>query len=191
MNSARISLLTLLVASITAVTLCAEEQRPQKIGVVKLSRVFEESQKALDASKELEKEMNKRAQKIQEQVQELQKLETELRNKDKSKWSSESARESKAEEYMKLQKNIEIAQQAAQAYFERNKQEITSDIIAKVGKICESLASKLGFDLILPAEQVLFVSPALDITNEILAELNKEYKKSKEPAPLKASPKAA
>ena len=190
--------LLLLISSVALraedVNLSSKQAIPTKVAYVNINRIMGEdldkgSVEWRDIVNGLETELKERGSKIQADVQRGQKLEAELRNPAQNKLTSNESRESKTEELMKLQKSVEIAAQAAQSYQNRVVQEAQASIFAKVEKIVNDIAKAQGWDLVIIGGGI-YVNPRIDITDDVLAALNKEYK-PKKAAPVKPAAKPA
>lgn len=135
-----------------------------------------------DRTKNDHEELQKRVQAIRAKAERLQKLSEELDAKKKTQWSSDSAREQKAEEAMKLQSELEIDQQTMNRYF-RPIQMAQAEMSPKIQKVVNEIALQQGWDLVLFGG-ALYASKDSDITQEVINALNKLYESSKaKPAP--------
>lgn len=163
---------------------------PTKVAYVDINKIMNEnltgSHEFRDRVTELQSELKDRYNKIQSEVARGQKLEAEVRNPDKSKWASSESRESKTEELMKLQKNLEISAQAAESYQMKKFQEIQNEIVGKIEKIAKEIAVQQGWDLVIVGGGI-YVNPRVDITDDVLSALNKAYKPTKKAAPKPAA----
>ncbi|MFA6066492.1 MAG: OmpH family outer membrane protein [Candidatus Babeliaceae bacterium] len=175
----------ILLASLLVMTsaLFADKEivKQQKIGYIHIQKLMDGPQALLECKEriqDLQNELQEKADKIQGKVKKMQQLDSELKNKEKNKWSSDPVREAKAEELMKLQKDIEISAQSLENYQMRMVQEIQNDIFAKIEKVVSRVAREKGYDLVL-GQGALFVSNSCDITDDVRIELDKEYKAAK------------
>lgn len=172
----------------------AEKVKPQRIAYIHIQKLVGDSPQAALEWKEriqaLQGELQERYDKIQGDIKKMQQLDAELKNKEKNKWSSDPVREAKAEELMKLQKNVEIAAQSLESYQMRVVQEIQNEIFMKLEKIAQQIAREKEFDIVL-GQGALFVNNSADITDDVRLELDKQYKAAKAAAKNAAAKPAA
>lgn len=167
-------------------------EKPQKIGYVHIIKIMpEEPNKGClewqERTKAFQTEMEKDYAKIQADMQRAQALSAEFESKDKSKWASDSSLESKSVELAQLDNNIKIAVQALRERQMKVMRDIQTDILMKIEKVGARIARELGYDIVF-AQGAIYVSNSVDITDEVLHELDKQYKESK--AAAKAAEKA-
>jgi Skp family chaperone for outer membrane proteins len=141
----------------------------------------------------LQHEAESRMNRINADVEKYQRLQNEyanLRNK-KNTFVDSAAINAKEEELAKLEKDIKIAQQSAQGYTNNMSQQIYADMIGKIEKVVKEIAKTRNYLIVFAGPVALYVNPAIDITTDVIAELNKQYKPKKETkAPVKPEQKA-
>lgn len=148
---------------------------------VNVAEIFSEngSKEFVDRMTTLQTELKQRFDRITADQQKLQRLATELQSKDKAKWSSDSAREAKTEEAMRLEKDIQIAAQGAESHRAREMEKIQRDVEQKLAEAARIVAERLHVDVIDISNNKLYTNPKLDVTKELLTELNKRYEADK------------
>lgn len=84
----------------------------------------------------------------------------------------------KAEELRKMEANLELERQAAQSYGMRAQQELQYNMGPKIEKAMETVAQQQGWDAItfMPMK---VLNSKMDVTADVVAEMNKEYRAQK------------
>jgi outer membrane protein len=82
------------------------------------------------------------------------------------------------EELGKLEQEIMMKEQELSQKFAQEEMEITNDYILKTNQFMQNIGKQLGYDYIFSFRlggQMLFANPELDITQDIIVLINKEY----------------
>lgn len=84
----------------------------------------------------------------------------------------------KAEELRKMEANLELERQAAQSFGMRAQQELQYNMGPKIEKAMETVAQQQGWDAItfMPMK---VINTKMDVTTDVVAEMNKEYRAQK------------
>ena len=163
----------------------SKQARATKVAYVNIAKIIpsseygeavnldEGSHEWRDRTKADHEELQRRVQAMRTKAERLQKLSEELEPKKKAQWSSESTREQKTDEAMKLQSELEIDQQSLNRYV-RPIQMMQSEMSPKIQKIVQEIAQQQGWDLVLFGG-ALYTSKEADITQEVITLLNKAY----------------
>ena len=166
---------------------------PTRVGYVRLEKIVtvNEAESPLhewsDRLKQFKTDIGNRYGKIEAEQLKFNKAKEEFEsNQGKNKWVSESAREAQSKELVKMQNEIQTEMRYLESYREREVQMLQKAVFEKIEKGAQSLGSKLGVDLILYAG-AFYVGKNVDITDELVAALNKEYDVTR---PKEASAKA-
>jgi outer membrane protein len=144
-----------------------------KIGVVDITRVFDEYPETKKATQALNKEYEEQKVKIGEFQDEILKLEDEL--KTNIMLSEEEKERRKAVIERKKKELQELRTQAEQKLLEKERK-LTRKIIEKIYTAIKHLAEEKGISLVVDKAGVLFSSPELDLTEEVINRLSKERK---------------
>lgn len=166
----------ILIASLFSLSLCTGAfAKEMKLAVVDLQAVLE---KAI-VTESFKNQREKITQSIQS---ELSKKEVELK-KDEDNLSAKKGKISE-EEFAKkvqefnrkvssVQKDVSEKQEKVEAALSKSFEEIQTS----VAKVVNKIAKKDKINLVLPKSQVMFADDNLDITLEVITELNKTIKK--------------
>ena len=152
----------------------AQSDDPPKIGFVNAVRIVEEAPQGKASLNQLESEFFDRREQLRAQAKELQNLEDKLANDSGS--MSESARTALEQEIRKSQRRLEREQDEFREdlNFRRNQEIEKLQIL--VHKLIASIGQREKFDLIVQ-EPVVWVSNRIDLTEQVLKELEEEFKK--------------
>ncbi|HAU5566229.1 OmpH family outer membrane protein [Erwinia sp. S63] len=153
-----------------ALAASAGAQAADKIAVVNLSQVFQQSPQRAAVAKQLEGEFSSRAsdlqaqqQKIQGEIQDLQRNASTMKASDRTKKEKQIASERAAFE------------QKAQAFDKDNQtrqMQERNKLLAKIQTAVQSVAKSDGYDLVLDSQAVLYSSAdAKDITADVVKQV--------------------
>ena len=163
-----IVIISLFISSAFSLTADAGEL---KLGFVDLQTILIKSNKGIEARETLSKIENAQNTLINEQINQIKKLEETL-IKQESVLSPEVIKEKKAE----LNKKIyEYQTKGKQFKEELQKKEsiLINDIILNIEKILANIAQEEGYTAILNKAGVLYMPANLDLTEAVVAALNK------------------
>ena len=144
----------------------------QKIGVVSVAKIMKESPQLDSIIKKLDAEFKVRYEAIQALGEEINKIETTLKRDGELMSANDVAdlqrkREVKVSEY-------QITSKAFQEDSRRRQAEEQQKAMLVVREVIQEVAKNQGFDIILNGEQVVFVKPAIDISDIIIEEISKK-----------------
>ncbi len=158
-------LLMSLVAAVFATNVGATEL---KIGYVNTQRIFRDAPAAQKASKKLETEFAKRDQDLQRMAKQLQGLQENLEKN--SVTMAESERRTKEKEFGDVSREFQRKQREFREDLNLRQNEENAAIIEKANRAIKQIAESEKYDLIL--QDVVWVSPRLDITERIIKALS-------------------
>ena len=175
------NILILLFATIITTTVLSA-QKSSVIGVVDVQKVlndFSEFQIAVEKVRgsvaPVEEEMQKMQENIQAIVADGQAAETKASNPA----ASEDARAEAAVQVNELRQKLQLAQaeinqfrQQAQQLAQQGQQEKLAPLQEKAVEAVKSVALDKGIELVVPKNQVIYSSDALDISEEVILLLN-------------------
>jgi outer membrane protein len=151
----------------------AEANELVKVGYVNTQRIFRDAPAAIKAAKKLEAEFSKRDQDLQRLAKQL---ETMQGNLDKNGVTmSESERRNKEREFGDLSRDFQRKQREFREDLNLRQNEENAAIIEKANKAIKQIAEAEKYDLIL--QDVVWVSPRLDITEKVIKSLSADSAK--------------
>ncbi len=158
------------------------------VGIVDDQEIFKKYAKATDLQADIRKSVESADASLGERVKELQKMEADLKeteNRLKSPLASESGKKAVTEElqmkggaYQKLRAEIQNFANQARAAIQQREQEMSKQINADVRIQAEKVAKAKGLNLVISKGPVLFSEASLDVTEDVIKELNAAYKAS-------------
>ena len=158
-------LLMSLVAAVFTTNVGATEL---KVGYVNTQRIFRDAPAAQKASKKLETEFAKRDQDLQRMAKQLQGLQENLEKN--SVTMAESERRTKEKEFGDISREFQRKQREFREDLNLRQNEENAAIIEKANRAIKQIAESEKYDLIL--QDVVWVSPRLDITERIIKALS-------------------
>ena len=139
-----------------------------KIGYVNTQRIFRDAPTAVKAAKKIEAEFSKRDQDLQRLSKQLQTLQESLEKN--AVTMAESERRTKEKDLNEMSREFQRKQREFREDLNLRQNEENAAIIEKANKAIKQLAETEKFDLIL--QDVVWVSPKLDVTDKIIKALS-------------------
>jgi len=139
-----------------------------KIGYVNTQRVFRDAPAAVKAQKKLDAEFSRRDQDLQVVAKKLQTLQESLEKNGVT--MSESERRNKERELNDLNRDFQRRQREFREDLNLRQNEEMAAVLEKANKAIKQIAENEKFDLIL--QDVVWVSPKLDITDKVIKALS-------------------
>ena len=144
-----------------------------KVGYINLQRLVNESEMGQAAKKNLEKLRKEREKAIAAKLQEINRLKEIIKAKD-SKLSAAERRD-KLEAFQKGYKEYQRMVADAKEDITREDRELVSIILDKADGVLKKVAKKQHYAIILKDPNAVgYLDPEVDITDEVLKELNKK-----------------
>ena len=139
-----------------------------KMGTIDLARAFDEFQKTKDAEKTLEAEGNQKKGERDKRVEEVKKLkgELELLN-EKGKAEKQALIDQKVQELQAFDREI-------QGSLRRERDRVIQDILKEIDGVIKAYGQDNGYTFLLNDRALLYKSKELDVTDAIIAILNKK-----------------
>ena len=151
-----------------------------KIGVFDLQKVMINSQAGKDIKKLLEQKRNYYSKEIKKREQQLKKMRDELEKK--AMMLSEEAKQEKEKEYQKKLRDLKLYASDSENELKNLYREKTQKLIQSILKVANDYGKKHNLTFIIEKQEggLVYVSKKVDITDEILKEFDKVYKKNKQ-----------
>lgn len=146
----------------------ASASETMKIGYVNTQRIFRDAPTAVKAAKKIEAEFSKRDQDLQRMAKQLQTLQESLEKN--AVTMVESERRTKEKDLNELSREFQRKQREFREDLNLRQNEENAAIIEKANKAIKQLAETEKYDLIL--QDVVWVSPKLDVTDKIIKALS-------------------
>ncbi|MCM8611849.1 OmpH family outer membrane protein [Accumulibacter sp.] len=145
-----------------------------KVGYVNTQRLFRDAPAAVKAAKKIEQEFSKRDQDLQRLAKQVQGLQESLEKGGLT--MSEPERRAKEKDLAELSREFQRKQREFREDLNLRQNEENAAIIEKANKAIKQLADSEKYDLIV--QDVVWVSPRLDITDKVIKALSE----SRDPA---------
>ncbi|MFC5301205.1 OmpH family outer membrane protein [Azospira restricta] len=139
-----------------------------KIGYVNTQRIFRDAPAAQKAAKKIESEFSKRDQDLQRMAKQLQSMQEGLEKNGVT--MPESERRTKERELNDLSRDFQRKQREFREDLNLRQNEENAAIIEKANKAIKQIAESEKYDLIV--QDVVWVSPKLDITDKVIKALS-------------------
>jgi outer membrane protein len=166
LNTKIATLLVALMASLPISSASASDSI--KVGYVNTQRIFRDAPTAVKAAKKIEAEFFKRDQDLQRLAKQIQTLQESLEKN--AVTLSESERRVKEKDLNELSRDFQRKQREFREDLNLRQNDENAAIIDKANKAIKLLAETEKYDLIV--QDVVWVSPKLDVTDKIIKALS-------------------
>jgi outer membrane protein len=145
-----------------------------KLGVIDLDRCMKESNEGKRVTESLKKELDAMQQKYVKAQKDLSDLQKEIEKQ--SLMLSSEARENKQNEYDRKNREFGYLSQDLTEDAQTAQQNANQKMLKQLYTVIQTLAKQQSFDLVLEKSNssILYMSDAIDITDLVIKELNKE-----------------
>jgi len=154
-------------------------ENTKKIVTVNIQDVLLGSEAGQEVKKVLEGKVGEFQGKFQAEQEAVDTLRTEIEKKS-SVWSQE-VREEKERDYQKKVRELQLKSEDAQFELQQLEKQVMSPVINELQKVIKDVGEKNGYAMILDSRAgLLYVDPALDISEIVRKELDARQKAAKE-----------
>jgi outer membrane protein len=144
-----------------------------KVVVINLQRAVLEADEIKKASAALEAKYRPRQQAIEKLNNDIQQIQQQLQA-GQGKLTPQAEADLNAQGTRK-QRELTRMGEDLQADVDRERNEILGKSTQKMGEVVKKLAEAKGYDIVVDISNAVYYKPALEITNDALAEYNKAY----------------
>jgi outer membrane protein len=161
--------------------------KEQKVGFVNTEYIIKNYRTASDAQRAFETELDKYKRNADSLKTSYENAQVELENQ--KLMLSDQAKSAKLIEIAQLKKTYDdyiASAWGTGGKIDQKNRELITPIVQKIQGVVEQIAAKDGYSLILDASQskIVYAQNGLDVTDEVLDELNKEYAPTITPPPI-------
>jgi outer membrane protein len=164
------SLLIVAVLFVNGQALAAET----KIGVIDMKEVLSTSTAGKRAQDIIEQKMKSLQASFKNDETALVAMQKDMEKKG-SAWS-DSVKQEKAVEFQKKRRDLAEKQENANQELKKLREQHVNPILKKLEEIVAKVAADGGYSAVLPRNVVLFAADSIDISDKVVAELNKAMK---------------
>ena len=149
-----------------------------KVGYIDSEVIFQKYQGSVELKKQLEEEMKEWEKILREKRAKIEEFQKEYESQ--KLMLSDEAKERKEQDLKSLQREYESTVQeifGQDGKARKREKELTQPLLEKIHRILDRLSEEEGFKIIFDMAEggIVYGSPALDLTERILEELNKEF----------------
>ncbi|MGE5850301.1 MAG: OmpH family outer membrane protein [Candidatus Methylomirabilota bacterium] len=149
-------------------------QAGNRIGVVDIQRVLNQSQKGAAMKQKLDQERAVRQRELDTRQQEIMKLQAEFEKQ--APLLSEQAKRERSEALQRKVRDVRRIAEDANRDFDKRVREAEVDITREIFSIVQEYGKDQGFTVILERSTLLFTAAAVDITPEIVKRYDAKQK---------------
>jgi outer membrane protein len=142
-----------------------------KVGVINVQKAVAETAEIKKASADLETRYRPRQEEMNRLQAEIQGIQQKLNTPD---ISPQAQAELNAQGQRK-QRELQRLQEDVQGEVDRERNDILGRTGDRMRQVISKLAEAKGLDVVFDATSALYVKPAMDLTNDAIAEYNKAY----------------
>ena len=137
-----------------------------KIGYIVTQRLLGESKLGKESSGKLKAKAEEAEKGLEKKMTELKKLQDDITKRMAVLNDDEKAK--LGEEYEKQARDAKRTKEDAQRDFDKTRGEIENDMMNKFRGVIEKFAQSNGYDLVLDAGTLLYISQKADVTTEVI-----------------------
>jgi outer membrane protein len=149
-------------------------QATVRIGVVDIQEVLNKSQKGLAVKQKLDQERATRQKDLDAKQQEVMKLQAEFEKQ--APLLSEQAKREKSEAIQRRTRDTVRIAEDANRDFDKRVREAEMDVTREILGVVQEYGKDQGFTLIFEHSMVVFGSPAVDVTSEVIKRYDSKQK---------------
>jgi len=145
-----------------------------KIGVIDMKQVLSTSTAGKRAEGIIKQKMDTLQASFKNEENELITLQKDMEKKG-SAWS-DSVKQEKAATFQKKRRDLAVKQDEANQELKKLREQHVNPILKKLEEVVGKVAADGGYSVVLPRNVVLYATDSIDISNAVIAELNKAMK---------------
>jgi outer membrane protein len=145
-----------------------------RIGVVDIQQVLNQSQKGSAMKQKLDQERAGRQRELDAKQQEVMKLQAELDKQ--APLLSEQAKRERSEALQRKVRDVRRLAEDANRDFDKRVREAEVDITREIFAVIQEYGKDQGFSLIMERSTLVFTTPAVDITAEVIKRYDAKQK---------------
>jgi len=146
-------------------------QSGEKVGFVDLSKAFDEYQKTKDFDRSLEKKGDSKQKEREKIVEDIRRM------RDEVELLNEKARTRKESEIEDKIRSLQEFDQATKAELTKERDDMVRDILKEMNDVIQEYGASNSYSIILNDRVLLFGNKGLDLTDDIIKILNRNYKR--------------
>lgn len=145
-----------------------------RVGVVDIQQVLNQSQKGIAMKQKLDQERAARQRELDARQQEIMKLQAELEKQ--APLLSEPAKRERSEALQRRVRDVRRIAEDANRDFDKRVREAEMDITREILGTIQEYGKDQGFTFILERSTMVYASPAVDITAEVIKRYDEKQK---------------
>ena len=146
-----------------------------KIGIVDIQRIMSTSEQGKAAKAQIKKESDKMTQALKEKGAEIEELKKQLERE--SMVMGKEKREEKEREFRIKLNDLKSLEKRYRGQLQAMEKELAGEMRKTVFTLVEKIGKKEGYLLIINNFDVMYSPGSIDITDQLIKELNARYKK--------------
>lgn len=152
---------------------------PQKYAVVSMGKLIKDSEVGQDAQKKMEKKFESAKTKLEAKQKELEALKQSLQKQ--SLVLSLEAKQDKELEFKRKVRDYQDLAQATQRKMQLEEKKVGTPVLELIKKVVTEYGEKNGYAALFDKGSAgfLYVDDAIDVTNEVLLEMNRQFRAGK------------
>lgn len=170
--------------SLASLNLCAAEQ---KVGIVNFQNCVTESKIGKQEQASFEGMRKQFASLLEDNEKQLKEIAEKLQDKDYLDGLSPEAEEEMKGKWVQLNEEKERYSQQYYQFMNQGQYKIIQAVVGGINTAAEKIAASKGFTMIINKEACFYYAPTLDVTTDVIKEMDKRYEdEAKKQAPVKA-----
>lgn len=154
-------------ASVIPATVTPSSAADLKIGYIVTPRLLAESKLGKESSAKLKAKAEAAEKGLEKKMADVKKLQEDIAKK--MAVLNDSEKQKLGEEYERQLRDVKRLREDAQREFDKARGEIENDMMGKFRTVIEKFAKDNGYDIVLDAGTLLYISQKADVTSEVIA----------------------
>ena len=165
-------LFTLATLTLASLQLCAAEQ---KVGIVNFNSCIVDSKLGKQEQNAFETMRKQFVSLVEDTDKQLRETSDKLQDKDYLDGLSKEAEEQMKAKFAQLNEELSRYQQQYYQFMHQGQNKIMQTVVGGINHAAEQIASSKGYNVILNKDACFFYTPTLDVTTEVVKEMDKHY----------------
>ncbi len=163
--------LVILAVAVLFIQLGVSAAEPIKIGVIDFQRCIQESNEGKRISESLKNKQTEMQKDVDKKQQELVDMQKDMEKQ--SLMLSADAKSEREKVFEKKKRDLQYLMQDLNEEMKKLESDARISILTTINTVVDTIAKQQKFDLIAERSNIMYFSKELDITDQVIAELNK------------------
>lgn len=150
-----------------------------KIGIINFEKIVKDSEFWAESTKELEAKYKDEAERLEKMMNDIKSMADEIQKQ--SVVLSQEAKEDKQLDFKRKSRDFEDQRRAYMRKIKKEEDDLKKTILGIIFEVTNDYGKKNAYDFIMDSAMggIVYASPTLDLTGEILVDVNRAWREKK------------